>query len=446
MQRVNASFLLTPLFVASIALAWPTPAQAQSPAPVTVRLVDGVDSSKDPGGKQYRASVTKAVDAGNGVVIPQGAAAAVTLVNSASGWTTQLVSVTVNGQPVAVTTGPASVTSAAQSAASAAVSSMNSVLGGFGRHVNAPAAATAVATGQRVVLPPGVALSFVLSEPPSANQTAAGPSPQSSPAAAGNSKECAFHATCAASSPQTMAANATPTAAASSATGPGTWYRCNARGSTASQMVVYATPYFHTDAKVTTVEQAWTKYVRLTYPMDKLVAEAEQCEQFGNSAEQRAFAMDYEDKGWTGSHAQLNHVDWTYTPAEIAATNAAAASAQSALAAQGLAAAPNQHYVYCLSGGAGSAQYFSEIFAAVPTSAVQGPHAGRNGFPEFSGPFIAFLQQKYGFKETPSSPTTCRAIYNPNAAGLHAAQATKQAAEDLARQNKMQVVETGWKQ
>jgi hypothetical protein len=65
--------------------------QAQAPATgvsVAVRMIEPVDSSKDTAGKQYRASVTKAVDAGNGATIPQGAAAMVTLVNSGSGWTT----------------------------------------------------------------------------------------------------------------------------------------------------------------------------------------------------------------------------------------------------------------------------------------------------------------------------------------------------------------------
>ena len=133
------------------------------------------------------------------------------------------------------------------------------------------------------------------------------------------------------------------------------------------------------------------------------------------------------------------------TQAGVAAASAAAASAATALA-QDPEAAPDQHYVYCISSGIGPVVYFSDIFAAVPTSPVAGPHAGRNGFPEFSAPFVAFLEKKYGYKENSSAPATCRAIFSPNAAGLHAAQTTRQAAEDLARQNKMQVVETGWKQ
>jgi hypothetical protein len=133
------------------------------------------------------------------------------------------------------------------------------------------------------------------------------------------------------------------------------------------------------------------------------------------------------------------------TQAGVAAACAAAASAATALA-QDPEAAPDQHYVYCISSGIGPVVYFSDIFAAVPTSPIAGPHAGRNGFPEFSAPFVAFLEKKYGYKENSSAPAMCRAIFSPNAAGLHAAQTTRQAAEDLARQNKMQVVETGWKQ
>jgi len=173
MVRISAPFCFGPLCLSAILLAFTPSARSQAPAAgasISVRMIDGIDSSTDPAGKQYRASVAKPVDAGNGVIIPEGAEAAVTLANSGngSGWTTQLVSVTVNGQPVAVTAGAASVTSAAQSAAAAALGSMNSALGGFGRHIKAPTAATAVATGQRVVLPPGVTLTFALTQPLSA--------------------------------------------------------------------------------------------------------------------------------------------------------------------------------------------------------------------------------------------------------------------------------------
>ncbi len=158
---------------------------AQAPvagATVAVKMMEAVDSSKDPAGKQYSASVTKAVDAGNGITIPQGATAAVTLANSGSGYAARLVSVTINGQAVSVASGPASVTSGAQGAAAGAVSSVGSMLGGFGHHVSAPPKVTAVATGQRVVLPPGTTLTFVLSQPPVSNTTASAvPAPAGEP-------------------------------------------------------------------------------------------------------------------------------------------------------------------------------------------------------------------------------------------------------------------------
>ena len=162
-------------------LAQTTPAAGTS---VVIKMIDAVDSGTDPAGKQYHASLTKAVDAGNGVTIPQGAAATVTLASSASGWTAQLASVTINGQAVAVTSSSASVTTAAQNAAGSAASTVGSALGRFGVPRNVPPSVTAVATGQRVVLPPGTTLTFVLgtTAPPNAPPAAANVTPAATPA------------------------------------------------------------------------------------------------------------------------------------------------------------------------------------------------------------------------------------------------------------------------
>lgn len=159
---------------------------AQAPSAgtaVSVRMIDAVNSASDPGGKQYRASVTKGVSAGNGVTVAQGAAATVTLSSSGSGYVAQLSAIVINGQVVATTSSSASVTNATQNAAGNAVNAMNSVLGGFGHHVNAPAAAAAVAMGQRVFLPPGTTLTFVLSQPPASNSATESSPPPSQPAA-----------------------------------------------------------------------------------------------------------------------------------------------------------------------------------------------------------------------------------------------------------------------
>jgi len=196
MRRVSASthvglvvalLLLSASINAGQALHAQTQTAPAAGTSVVVRMMDAVNSASDPAGKQYRASVTKAVDAGNGVTIRQGAVAAVTLTKSGSGYAAQLASVTINGHPVAVASGSASVTSAAQSAAGSAVSAVSSIRGGFGQHVSAPSAVTAVAVGQRVVLPRGSTLTFVLSQPPAANSggATASAAPSAAPAPAG---------------------------------------------------------------------------------------------------------------------------------------------------------------------------------------------------------------------------------------------------------------------
>jgi hypothetical protein len=151
---------------------------------VVVKMIDAVDSSSDPAGKQYRATVTEPVNAGNNVIIGQGSAATVTLARNGSGWVAQLTSLVINGQSVAVTSGSAPVTSAAQNAVGDAANALRSVLGGLGRGANLPSGVAAVATGARVILPPGTSLSFVLgaNPPPSAATPAASSAPLASAA------------------------------------------------------------------------------------------------------------------------------------------------------------------------------------------------------------------------------------------------------------------------
>ena len=130
-------------------------------------MIDTVNSGSDPAGKQYRASVTKAVTAANGVAIAQGAAATVTLTSSGSDYTTQLSSVTINGQ-----VGRRHQQLRERDQPSRKVlqrrppSAVGSVLGGFGHHVSAPASVAAAATGQHVFLPTGTTLTFVLARLP----------------------------------------------------------------------------------------------------------------------------------------------------------------------------------------------------------------------------------------------------------------------------------------
>jgi hypothetical protein len=311
MRQIKASAYFLPLFLSmffltSITVTQPLRAQGQAPAAgtsVTVRMIEGIDSSKDPAGKQYRASVTKAVDAGNGITIAQGAVAAVTLENSGngSGWTTRLVSVTVNGQPLAVTTGTASVTTPAQSAADGALRSVNSVLGGFGHHINAPAAAaTAVAAGQRVVLPPGVTLSFVLSQPPAA---AAAPMVASS----------------------APASNTAPSAVAA----PGQdWWLCQYQDKKdpykpAAGSRMYFSVFPTGAAFLNDHWKHFNAYVQQNYTiMDPSSVDKGFCRRSSNDAATRANSMDMFLKQWRSSNIEPIQVDFANTPAQDAAIDA----------------------------------------------------------------------------------------------------------------------------
>ena len=180
MRRVKVSafsgFAIFFLFLSALAISSPgAPAAAcakrkmrpSANVSVSVKMIDMVDSSIDPPGKQYRASVTKLFDAGNGKAAPQGSAAIVTLAQTPNGWSAQLSSLTVAGQSVPVTSISANVTAAAQTTAGSVANSVGSVFGGLGRRAPPPAV-MAVATGQRVILPPGTPLTFVLGAAPSA--------------------------------------------------------------------------------------------------------------------------------------------------------------------------------------------------------------------------------------------------------------------------------------
>ena len=214
---------------------------------------------------------------------------------------------------------------------------------------------------------------------------------------------------------------------------------CRYQGIQDGRQVVYVTPVIHTDLAASDISAAFNRYMSATYDISKIQAGSGYCStKVSSSADQQAYTMQQLEKQWADSKTAVTHLNWTGTPDEIKAVDAK-------LAAAVAPATPNEKYVYCMSGATGPAVYFSDIFLAVPTSQTFGPHAGRNGFPEFSGPFLAFLQNKYGYKSDPNSPTICRAAYNPNPAGLQAAQATKQAAQDLDKQANKQIVETGWK-
>jgi hypothetical protein len=389
---------------------------AQAPAAsasVVVRMIEPVNSASDPAGKQYRASVTKAVDAGNGVTIAQGAAAIVTLASSGSGYTAHLVSLSINGQPVSVASGPASVTSGVQSAVGSAVSSVNSMLGSFGHHAKPSTGVAAVATGQRVVLPPGTTLTFVLSQPPAANAGSGVPAGQP------------------------MTASATP--AASSSSGPMRPFRCYYHGqkithdlsAPADNQIVYVTPIFQ--ASSFNVLQAFKSYMPTAYDLSKIEGATSGCD-----VDVQANVVDSQEKQWKASKTEVVHVNWTGTPAEVAAATAAAAAMVPASAPTG------GPFISCSTRGTqGVSIYVSGIFqTSLPIKHL--PNGAKLVDQSVLDHFYAYLTQQ-GYKFTPGSNQGCDV--SPTEAAAEAAQHTRiHGGNGGCGYCGFKVVETGWKE
>ncbi len=361
---------------------------------VSVKILDTIDSSNDPAGKQYRASLAKPITATNGVAIAQGSAATVTLTSSASGHTAQLSSITTNGQAVAVTSDSVTISAVAQTVQSRATSAMNSVLGGFGHHVNAPAAVAAVATGQHVSLPAGTTLTFVLGASPVAHtaqpiatSAAPGPTPSSAPASS--------------SAAAPLSANAYYTL-------------CRYQGQQSGHSIVYVTPIIHTDLAASDISTAFNRYMSANYEIISLGGNG-YCRTVSNSPGQQAYTMSQLEKQWAASKAEVTHLEWTGTPAEIEATNAkltARTSAQSAASAGGL-------FVFCAtSGAAGIDIYYTAVFQTphIRASRPIGTYIVDESIPN---DFYAYLTQK-GYKFV--KPGSFRCVVKQTEAAANAAQ------------------------
>jgi hypothetical protein len=409
---------------------------AQAPAAgttVAIKMIDTVNSATDPAGKQYRASVATAVDSGNGISIPQGAAATVTLTRSGSGYTAQLSSITLNGQAVAVTSNSASVSAASQYAQSRAASAVGSVLGGLGHHVSAPASAAASATGQHVSLPTGTTLTFVLDNPPASN---AASTPPATPAA--------------------QPAPVQQTAYAAPAPGHDP-YLCMYYGQKDAHPITYVSPMVYTGAPPS---QAFFNYLKTTYDLSKIQHAAGHCDRYSSDPATQANSVDMLEKQWAASKTEVIHINWTNSPAENAAATAKLASEATAAAVP--TAAANQNYVFCHSAwapgtkaeAAATVMYVSDIFPAdMPPPLTPKPGhplpANANGAQinrtyALQTSFFAFLQKQYGYKSG-NYPVDCRTGYPPTVAGLQNAEKYKQQFEDEAKRNRGQIVETGWK-
>jgi len=546
-MNVPTYFVQRVLSICLVASVGTTPAlHAQTPtAPavgtsVAVRLIDAVNSANDAAGKQYRASVTKAVDAGNGETIAPGAVAGVRLVNSGNGspWTTQLVSVTINGQPVAVASSSVSAESEKQNAAKLGVGAMNSALASLGHHVVTP-----VATGPQVTLPKGTILSFVLTQPPAPSPLVAAAQPAIASAAPAHSTASGAAATSGAGGALTAMeicfSNPTPFAGpyhnteyltavlevpldargmtpdfgtaftdylkatyqaslnvtcqpiwsvadaraaqkkiASDhnpkvklvdtgwrygqpplaqgqsgfdplAQGPGgldlarhrlTTYFCSliAMGGTTmaqtdpahANQVDYVSPVFQADWDAGAVDRAFDVYIRDHYVHDlSLLDTTTRC-----GAQSPAMQPEMHQRAMISSadNGHVVPVDFTDTPAQAAAGNAAA-SQMAAAAATAPKLGPGEYYLFCYSDPSAPLIYFSEVFVGK----TDRPDMRGTSFRIIGNNFLVFLQHKYSFK----SSTQCSVGTTESAP----VQGQKQKLEDQYRKANKQIVETGWK-
>jgi hypothetical protein len=220
--------------------------------------------------------------------------------------------------------------------------------------------------------------------------------------------------------------------------------------------VTYITPIFQADWDSATVSMAFDFYMRDHFVRDLNLSDlSPRCNAQSPALQASMYQTAMISNKRTGHSVT---VDWSYTPAQAAeARTAESADAAKTAAAQAPTAPANQVYVWCNSSWAGTAgtmmpagtvMYFSDVFAAVPPQPL-GPGSGhgnggaqRAAMAAFQTPYLAFLQKKYGYKD---GGADCRPLYPPTVAGLQAAQKAKQDFEDLAKQNRGQVVETGWK-
>lgn len=155
---------------------------------VTVRMIDSIDSDVNKPGDEFRASLDDAIVVGDDVIVKQGADATVRLVakedsgkiKGRTSLTLQLVSVMVNGKPMALESGDVAQSSGSRGArtakSAAAVGAIGAIIGGIagggkGAAIGAAAGAGAGAGAQifldpqRVKVPSESLLTFVTEKP-----------------------------------------------------------------------------------------------------------------------------------------------------------------------------------------------------------------------------------------------------------------------------------------
>jgi hypothetical protein len=231
------------------------------------------------------------VDDGNGNAIPQGSTAIVKLAQTPSGWTAQLASVIVKGQTVLVSSSAATLTSSAQSSASNGINTVTSTLGNFGlgHHRNNSSVVTAVVSGQRVILPPGTQLQFVVGD--NAAASSSGSVTQTALRTPDNNSE------------STASAGSSP-----SGNRQMQYYYCEASPNLGKR-TFYFSPVFLSDAEQFAITKAWLKYMDENYTPANQPGIGGQCPAGPTAAVMQEYRAMAESR-WKGYG--VVEVDWKY--------------------------------------------------------------------------------------------------------------------------------------
>jgi hypothetical protein len=364
---------------------------------IAVKMVDLVDSSRDPAGKQYRAGLVRPVNIGNGVIIAQGSAATVTLVRNGSGWNVQLSSLVIKDHVTTVTSNAGTVIgAAAQSNVANAANAANSVLGSLGRKPNTYSPVAVVANGERVILTPGISLSFVLNAVPVV------PAPSSTP-------------TPVAQQPAATTAGQSAPAQAQKQQGGGWWWYCQA-GQYVTGVFFYPTDITERPEVDSAIQAAWRNHAKREYPRYEDWGYAG-CQLGGTDQASTQTIHDHmraHQKDVIGK--DVIDVDWKYVPG------------------QDTPPPPSLAVSYCASDTNKPPIYFSDIFA------TNIPLSGGVTTTNIGNAFNQYLKEKYAYKTFSNFPVGC-----PVFRSTSDAEASKQALEAQWKRANTQIIETGWK-
>jgi hypothetical protein len=253
---------------------------------ISVKLADGIDTFRDPAGKQYAAAIDAPVKLASGQILAAGSRATVALVHNNSGWITRLTAVSINGRQFQVS-----------SSAGLLPAKTSATVGTLQRIglVSAPA----IPAAPRLVLAAATELRFELI----ANVTSAQVTKQvSRKAAPGHAAATRASRSLAFSAEEPLPESGIP-------------YLCRARDNSDRVLPVsyYAADVFTTSDSPAAVEKRWREFLDATYPyrFANNPRAIVQCTRLSDIAAERDARRQLEDES-KSENARIVETRWHY--------------------------------------------------------------------------------------------------------------------------------------